>query len=152
MARMHARKKGKSSSKRPIKKEIPKWFKMKPKEVTDLVLEFFKKDKSMSEIGLILRDQYSVPSVTLVTGKTIKQILKDAGLLAKYPEDLMNLMRKAVNLKKHINLNKKDNHNRRALQLIESKIRRLIKYYKSVKELPMDWYYTPEKAALIIRE
>jgi len=151
MARMHARKRGKSSSKKPIKKQLPASFKMKKQEVIDLVLKFYKQEKSMSEIGLILRDQHSVPSVKLVTGKSIKQLLKDAKVLPKYPEDLMNLMKKAVGLRKHLKLNKKDVHNARALHLVESKIRRLVKYYKSVKELPQKWYYTPEEAALIIR-
>ena len=63
-----------------------------------------------------------------------------------------NLMRKAVKLHKHMQVNKMDNHNKRAMQLAESKIRRLVKYYKKNKVLPQKWYYKPEQAALIIKE
>ena len=78
-------------------------------------------------------------------------ILEDAGLAQEYPEDLMNLMRKAVTLRKHLEINKKDFHNKRALHLTESKIRRLVRYYKRTKVLPHDWYYKPDQAALIVR-
>ncbi|HIE33746.1 MAG TPA: 30S ribosomal protein S15, partial [Candidatus Altiarchaeales archaeon] len=64
--------------------------------------------------------------------------------------DLENLIRKAVNLRKHLEQNKKDLHNRRALQLIESKIRRLTKYYKGAGKLPENWMYEPEKAKLMV--
>jgi len=90
--------------------------------------------------------------VKVVVGKSIKQILADEGLLGKWPEDLMNLMRKAVRLRKHLEENKMDKHNKRALQLTESKIRRLVKYYKSVNVIDKKWYYKPEEAALLIRE
>jgi len=81
----------------------------------------------------------------------LKEILEEEGITIKYPEDLLNLMKKAVNLRKHLEEHRKDLHNRRGLTLIESKIRRLVKYYKRVGKLPKDWKYDPKAAELIVR-
>jgi small subunit ribosomal protein S15 len=92
-----------------------------------------------------------VPSVAQVTGKKITGILKEKGIAGEIPEDLRNLMRKALKIRKHIEVNKKDVHNKRALQLTESKIRRLAKYYRREKVLPEEWRYKPEIAEFIMR-
>ena len=152
MARMHSRKKGKSGSNHPAKKVAPDWVQYSKKEINEIIIKKYKEGKSMSMIGVILRDQYGIPSVKVVLGKTIKQVLKEEKLLPKWPEDLMNLMKKAVKLRKHLEENKMDKHNKRALQLTESKIRRLVKYYKSRKLIDQKWYYKPEEAALLIKE
>ena len=47
--------------------------------------------------------------------------------------------------------NPKDAHNKRGLQMIESKVRRLANYYKDQKVLDLKWRYDPEKAKLIVR-
>lgn len=78
--------------------------------------------------------------------------MKEHGLYPKVPEDLLNLMRRAVNLRKHLEQHPKDLHSKRGLQLIESKIRRLVKYYKSKGVLPADWRYTPETARLLVEQ
>jgi small subunit ribosomal protein S15 len=99
----------------------------------------------------VLRDQHAVPSVKLATGKTVIEILNDNGLSPKLPEDLMALMRKAINLNLHIQTgNRGDMSNRRGLQLVESKIRRLVKYYKRMDVLPSDWNYSLKNAELLI--
>ena len=56
-----------------------------------------------------------------------------------------------MNLRKHLEKNKKDYSSKRGLELTESKIRRLVKYYKKRKVLPEDWKYDPEKAKLLVR-
>jgi small subunit ribosomal protein S15 len=99
---------------------------------------------------LILRDIYGVPDVKAVTGKKLSKILAENKLASEIPEDLQNLIKKAVNLRKHLEKNKRDKHNTRGLQLIESKIRRLSKHYKASGKLPGDWRYEPEKAKLLI--
>jgi small subunit ribosomal protein S15 len=152
MARMHSKKKGKSGSKRPISRTIPKWIQYSKDEIIELILQMAKEGKNASIIGLILRDQHGIPGVKILTGKTISEILKEHNVLPKYPEDLMNLMRKAVRLSKHLAVNKQDKHNTRALRLTESKIKRLVSYYKRVKKLPSDWYYTAGAAALLVKE
>ncbi len=148
---MHARKRGKSGSKRP-KKVAPDWVNYSKEEVKELVIKLFKEGKSLSMIGLVLRDQYGIPSVKAIVGKSVSQILKEENLLPEWPEDLMNLFKKAIRLRKHLEEHKKDIHNRRALQLTESKIRRLVKYYKRKGVVAKDWYYDPEKVKLLIRE
>ncbi len=49
----------------------------------------------MSSIGTILRDQYAIPLVKPITGKSISDTLKSANLAPAMPEDLANLMKKA---------------------------------------------------------
>ena len=151
MARMHARKRGKSGSKKPPHRKKPEWVKAKPEEVEELVIKLAKEGKRPSEIGVILRDEYGIPDVKAITGKKLVQILKEHNLAPKFPQDLMDLMKKAVGLRKHLEKHRKDIHNRRALQLIEAKIKRLVNYYKEKGELPKDWYYNPEQAAILVK-
>ncbi len=150
MARIHARVKGKSGSKKPLESKIPKWVEKKPKEIITLVEKLAKQDLSSSQIGLTLRDSYGVPSVKLITGKSISDILKDAKLVGKIPEDLKNLIKRAITIRKHLALNRKDNFSRRGLQLTEAKIRRIQKYYKTKGVLPADWNYHPDRAELLV--
>jgi small subunit ribosomal protein S15 len=105
---------------------------------------------STSVIGMTLRDKYGVPDVKIVTSKKIGQIIKEKGEQSTVPEDLYNLIVKAIGIRKHIVSNHKDVHNKRSLQNTESKIRRLVKYYQSTKVLPADWKYKPETAEMMI--
>lgn len=151
VARGYSRRKGKSGSKRPAVKIAPAWAQYSKEEAIELILQLAREGKSCSKIGLILRDQHGIPSVKNLTGKSISQIIAAEKISKEYPEDLMNLIRKAVKLSSHLAVHKFDEHNRRSLKLTESKIRRLVKYYKSAKVLPQDWYYKPEEAALIVK-
>ena len=99
-------------------------------------------------IGIILRDQYGVPLVKMVTGKKVVQILREHGLAPEIPEDLYNLIKRALRVRRHLEEHPKDYHSKRGLQLIESKIRRLAKYYKREGVLPPDWEYKPEKISI----
>ncbi|MFQ6020913.1 MAG: 30S ribosomal protein S15 [Candidatus Aenigmatarchaeota archaeon] len=149
MARMYARKRGKSRSKRPL---VPaKWVEYKKKEVERLVIKLSRDGLKTADIGRILRDQYGIPSVRDVTGKTIMKILEENDMLPTIPEDLLNLLRKAVNLREHLAKNKKDKSSKRGLELLESRIRKLVKYYIKSKKLPKDWKYDPERAKLIVQ-
>lgn len=149
MARMHSRRRGKSRSKKPL--TSASWVSYSADEVVELVMQLFKEGKPQSQIGLILRDAYGIPSVKDAAGASISQILKKEKALPEYPEDLMNLFRKAVRLHKHISANKGDVINTRSLHLAESKIRRLAAYYKKSGVLPRDWNYSPQQIALIIK-
>ncbi|MFC1647854.1 30S ribosomal protein S15 [Nanoarchaeota archaeon] len=150
MARMHSRKKGKSGSTKPAKKVTPSWLQYKPKEVELLVVKYAKEGLPPSKIGLHLRDQYGIPDVKLVTKKSNTEILTEKKLLKDIPEDLMALIRKSVTIRKHMEENHKDMTGKRGLQLTESKILRLIKYYKKNDRLPMDWKYDPSRIKLYI--
>ncbi|MGV8161881.1 MAG: 30S ribosomal protein S15 [Candidatus Nanoarchaeia archaeon] len=145
MARMHSRAKGKSGSHKPAKKVTPGWLKYSSKEVELLVVKYAKEEMKASVIGLHLRDQYGIPSVKTVTGKSISQILKEKKLEPELPEDLMALIKKSVLLTKHMTENKKDYSSKRGLFLTNSKIRRFVKHYKATKKLRADWSYDPER-------
>ena len=101
-------------------------------------------------IGTILRDHHAVPNVRLVTGERVSETLARNGISGRYPEDLMNLMRKALNLMDHLSSNPKDLHNRRQLALCESKIRRLARYYIGTGRLPQDWIYKQNQLRLMV--
>lgn len=148
---MHTRRKGKSSSTRPPRTKAPEWFSRSIEEVEDLIIKLTREGQAPSMIGMILRDQYGVPLVKLIAGKTITQILEERGLKPNLPEDLTNLIKQAVNLRRHLEENRKDLHSKRGLQLCESKIHRLSKYYRNTKVLPKDWKYDWRKAAVLIR-
>ncbi len=151
MGRIHARRKGQSGSNKPFRVEMPDWVPMSSEEVLSKVVELAKEGHSQAMIGTILRDQYGVPDVKLVTGKSIGDILKEKDLAPQIPEDLMALMRKAVRINNHLQTHPKDLGNKRGLQLVESKIRRLMKYYKKVGKLPGDWKYSIKDAELLVR-
>lgn len=150
MARIHARRRGKSGSKRIYRDSPPGWVDMSPEEVEKKVLELYNEGYEPSMIGMILRDRYGIPSVKQVTGKKIQKILKEHGVEIKYPEDLKALIKKALRLREHLEVHRKDKHNRRGLQLIEAKIWRLSSYYKEKGVLPADWKYDPERLKIEI--
>lgn len=150
MARMHSRKKGKSGSTRPARLEKPVWVELSPEEVENEVVKLARKGHSKSRIGVLLRDSHGVPLTRMVTGKTISQILEENGIESSIPEDLTNLIKKALNLRKHLETNHKDLESRKGLQRTESKIYRLIRYYKKKKVLDKDFKYDVEKIRTII--
>jgi len=143
LARMHVRRKGVSRSTKPLRKEAPEWVALSSDEIEKKVVELAGQDNSTSEIGTIMRDTFGVPDVKLSTGKKVNKILKENSVAPDLPEDFTNLVTKALRLRKHLVKNHKDNHNKRALNLTESKIRRLGKYYRRKKILPVDWKYDP---------
>jgi small subunit ribosomal protein S15 len=146
------RDKGQSHSTRPARAGPPRWLKldMSPSDIELLVVELAKKGYPPSMIGIILRDQFGIPLVKQVIGKKIEQILEKHGIRIVVPEDVYNLMKRAVNLRRHLDEHPKDMHSKRGLIEIESKIHRLVKYYKRVGKLPVDWKYDPETAKLIV--
>lgn len=129
----------------------PDWIEYSTEEIEELILKLTKEGNSTSKIGVILRDQYGISDVKAVTGMKITQILENHDQGLEYPEDLMNLIRKAVNVRDHLEENPKDLHTRRGLQLMESRIRRLVKYYVREGVLPQGWRYEPKKAALLVK-
>ena len=148
MAKIHSRKQGKAGSKKPA--ALAKWVEYNDKEVERLVLKLNKDGLATTDIGRILRDQYGIPSIKSITKKTISQILEENGLTPKLPEDLFNLLKKAVVLRDHLAKNKKDYTSKHGLELLESKIRRLVKYYVRENRLPKDFVYEPERAKLLV--
>ncbi|MCK4718046.1 MAG: 30S ribosomal protein S15 [Thermoplasmata archaeon] len=150
MARMHARRKGKSGSTRPYVSSNPDWVPIQKDEIEELVASHAKEGLSSSEIGIKLRDQYGVPNIKLATGKSVMDICKEKNVAPKMPDDLMNLLKTAVKMIAHTKENPRDLHNKRGLHLTESKIRRLAKYYKRQGDLPEKWKYNRSDARLMV--
>jgi small subunit ribosomal protein S15 len=146
------RDKGQSHSTRPARIGPPKWVRYTPEEVEALVVELAKLGYTPSMIGIILRDQYGVPLVKSITGTKLTKILEKHGVLLPIPEDLLKLMARAVNLRRHLSEHPKDTASKKGLIEIESKIHRLVKYYKRIGKLPPDFEYDPERARLLVAQ
>jgi small subunit ribosomal protein S15 len=67
MARIHARRKGRSGSSPQTRQENPKWS-PKAKDVEKKIVELASEGQSTSQIGIALRDTHAVPSVKLAMG------------------------------------------------------------------------------------
>ncbi len=148
MGRMHTHRHGKSHSIRPVTLKEPTWISQSPKEVEDLVTKYAKEGLSPSQIGIKLRDQYSIPQVKTITKKNLVEILEEKKLNPELPEDLDNIVKKAVGLQKHLKSNKSDRRNVRSLELIEAKVHRLSTYYKKIGRIPQNWKYKSVVAQL----
>ena len=147
---MHSRKKGKAGSNKPVNKTKPAWTPIKQNEMELLIVKLSKEGKSTSEIGIILRDNYGVPDARTFLGKKITAVLTEKGVVKELPENLMSLIRRSVQIRKHLEENHKDMPSKRGLQLTESKIKRLVKYYKEQKVLPLNWKYDAKSIRLYV--
>ena len=144
---MPKQEKGKSHSTRPVSRRPPSWCKYQPEEVEAFIIKLAKEGHNLSGIGTILRDQYAIPLVKPITGKSISETLKAANLAASMPEDLTNMIRKAKSLAVHMDKNHKDLHNKRSMQMLEARIYKLSRYYKREGVLPKNWKYEAKIAS-----
>lgn len=151
MARLHSKKKGKSGTKRPKSNTEAEWTSMKKKEVQETILKLAREGVTPVRIGLILRDQHSVPNLNAVLGMPLTHFLAKEGVKSEYPEDLLNLIKKAVRMSNHAKGSKNDVSNNVKLVHVESKIQRLVKYYSAKGRLPQGWKYERDKAALLVK-
>ena len=152
MARMHTKKHGKSKSRKPVVElgVAPEGV-ISKNEIETQISEYMKKGISPRLIGQNLKDIHKVPYVKQVFGKRLTVVMNEQGYSPEFPQDLLDLMKRAVNVRKHLVVNKQDVHNKVRLNRIESKIWRLTKYYKKEGVVSQDWKYDPEKAALIVK-
>jgi small subunit ribosomal protein S15 len=146
---MHTRRRGSSSSDKPVADEAPEWSDVDAEDVEARVVELAEQGHDPAVIGLKLRDEgvkgTPVPNVKLATGKKVTEILEENDAAPELPEDLRNLMERALRLREHVEENGQDAQNKRALQNTESKIRRLVNYYRGDK-LDEDFRYTYDNA------
>jgi small subunit ribosomal protein S13e len=103
-----------------------------------------------SQIGVILRDSHGIAQVKSVSGQKIVRILKANGLAPDIPEDLYMLIKKAVQVRKHLEINRKDKDSKFRLILIESRIHRLARYYRTTRKLPSNWKYESSTASTLV--
>jgi small subunit ribosomal protein S13e len=150
MGRMHAPGKGISKSALPYKRTPPSWQKITSSEVEEQVCKLAKKGLTPSQIGVILRDSNGIAQVKMVTGSKVVRILKANGLAPEIPEDLYMLIKKAVQVRKHLEVNRKDKDSKFRLILIESRIHRLARYYRTTRKLPANWKYESATASTMV--
>lgn len=141
MARMHAHTRGKSHSTRPSSHSLPTWVSNTNSELTSLIVQLSKEGLGPSEIGIRIRDQHAIPLAKPILGKNITHILTENNFHTELPEDLSQLVKKAIGLQKHLRAHNTDRRNIRSLELIEAKIHRLSKYYKRTGKLQANWKY-----------
>src|SRR6056297_620471 len=155
MARMHTRRRGSSGSDKPATDETPEWSDVDAENIEERVVELAEQGHDPSQIGMKLRDEgvtgTPVPDVSLATGKSITDILEDNDAAPAIPEDLYNLMERAVRLREHIQENPQDHQNKRALQNTESKVRRLVEYYRG-DEIDPEFTYSYDVAVDLVEE
>merc|ERR1712230_8132 len=150
MGRLHSKGKGISASAIPYSRSVPTWFKSTPETVVENICKLARKGATPSQIGVVLRDSHGVAQVKVVTGNKILRILKSNGLAPEIPEDLYFLIKKAVAVRKHLERNRKDKDSKFRLILIESRIHRLSRYYKTVGVLPPTWRYESATASTMV--
>jgi small subunit ribosomal protein S13e len=150
MGRMYGSGKGIAKSSIPYKKKPPRWLTVDSNEVVKQIEALAKKGYKPSQIGVILRDNFAIPQSRLITGAKILRVLKKKGLAPQIPEDLYHLMRRAVSIRKHIEKNKRDKDSKYRLILVESKIHRLVRYYKLTKQIPSNWRYDYQTALALV--
>ncbi len=144
MARMHSSDRGSSGSSKPVNPNTD-WVIYDDDEIVELARQLHDDGLDPSAIGRALRDRYGIPDVTELTGDHLTDIVDVDG----FPEDLRQLMRKAISLQEHLDDHPNDTAAERQLRLTESKIRRLVDYYRG-DEIPDDWTYNIEKARLVV--
>ena len=84
----------------------------------------------VTEVGNSKRLHAAALQVKAVNGSSILRLLKGLGLAPEIPEDLYHLIKKAVSMRKHLELFRKDKDGKFRLILVESRIHRLARYYR----------------------
>jgi small subunit ribosomal protein S15 len=148
MARIHSHRHGKSHQTRPPSKSTPNWVTTTPDEAKTVILKLAKEGTSPSRIGQTLRDDYGVPLVKPLVGKSLGGILAEGKAAPKVPQDLQDLIERAQRVQKHLQVHRSDRKNVHSLELVEAKIYRLSKYYKAKGILANDFKYTAVVAQL----
>ena len=148
MARIHSHRHGKSHQTRPPSKSTPNWVTTSAEEARTVVLKLAKEGVTPSRIGQTLRDDYGVPLVKPLAGKSLGAILTEGKAAPKLPQDLQDLIDRAQRVQSHLKVHRSDRKNVHSLELVEAKIYRLSKYYKAKGILPSDFKYTAVVAQL----
>ena len=150
---MHTGRHGKSQSRKPDVEigAMPEGFTGTKAETDDAIVAYAKQGMHQALIGQKLKQENGLRYVKQLYGKRLGAILKEKGYQQQYPQDFFDLLKKATVLRRHLDKNHNDVHNKVRLNRIEAKIWRLTKYYKRSGSLPEDWKYEPDKVALLIK-
>jgi small subunit ribosomal protein S15 len=148
VSRIHSGRKGRAGSHRPFPPTRPEWVTLSAEEIATQAVQLAKGGRSAAQVGLALRDGLGVPSSRAVTGKRLTTVLAEAGVKPEVPDDLQALLKRVVHLQRHLTAHPTDLANRRGLTLMESRIRRLARYYRQRRRIPEGWRYSAAGAAL----
>lgn len=111
--------------------EKPTWVKMDEKELKKIIAELSEKN-SAPKIGLILRDQYGIPT-TKIFGKKLKAYLREMNLDKN--EELESIEKKVGRMKEHLKTNITDKKTKHKLQKAQSQLNTTKKYFDSKKNI-----------------
>lgn len=150
---MHTGGHGKAKSRKPLVEigKMPEDMTVSKAQLEDVIVDYAKQNMHQAQIGQMLKEKHGVKYVKQVFGKRLGEILKEKGVKNEYPQDFLDLIKKAVLMRNHLAKNHRDVYNTTRLKRVESKIWRLTKYYKKVGVIPEDWKYDPAKAALLVK-
>ncbi len=148
MSRIHSGRKGRAGSHRPYPSTKPEWVTVSAEEAVTQAVQLAKTGISAAQVGQSLRDSFGVPSARLLTGKRLGATLAENGVRPEIPDDLQALLKRVVHLQRHLETHPKDLANRRGLTLMESRIRRLARYYRQRRRIAENWRYSAAGAAL----
>ena len=150
MGRMYSNGKGIARRCLPFRRTPPSWVQISSNALVEQIVKLARKGATPSQIGVTLRDSQGIAQVSSVTGSKILRILKKNGLAPAIPEDLYMLVKKAVAVRKHLSINRKDKDSKFRLILIESRIHRLARYYKRTRQLAPNFRYESATAATLV--
>src|SRR6056297_893429 len=125
--------------------------KISKEKLNNIIEELTNKGNTNASIGKILKDEHNIKNIKKEYNTTITKIQQDLKLKKELPDDLMNLIKKAVSLLEHQEENKKDMSAKRGYQLTVSKINRLRKYYIKEGKIPKTWRYSKDTAKLLVK-
>lgn len=92
----------------------------------------------------------SLPCISVTASCFVHAFCLGIGLAPSIPEDLWHLVKKAVAVRKHLEVNRKDKDSKFRLILIESRIHRLARYYKTKQQIPPTFKYDSATASTLI--
>jgi small subunit ribosomal protein S15 len=108
----------------------PLWLKMSEEDLKKVIKELADKYQP-AQIGIILRDQYGVPS-TKVYGKKLKAYLKELGVDSN--PDLENAQKKFDKITEHMKENVTDKRSKHKMQKAQTRLNILRKYFARKKK------------------
>lgn len=76
--------------------------------------------------------------------------MKKKGCAPKLPEDLYHLIKKAVAMRKHLEKNKNDIDSKFRLNLKESRIHRITRYYRKTGKVEANFKYVSKTASTLV--
>lgn len=145
MGRVYSKGKGISDSVTPYRLHTLEWKGLTQENLIKIIIKLAKKGLTPSQIGLLLRDSFSIVDLKNITGFNISRILSMKGITIDIPEDLFHLIKKVKKIKSHLDNYPSDLGNKFRLSQIEDHIYRLVSYYKRIKKIPSNWEYKKYK-------